>query len=42
MPSVMAKLASPDDMFDVSKPELGHARDTQLNQALDLFAKGAA
>ena len=41
-PSVTVKLASPDDMFDASKPELGHAKDTQLNQALDLFASGAA
>jgi carboxyl-terminal processing protease len=41
-PSVTAKLASPDDMFDATKPELGHAKDTQLNQALDLLAKGAA
>jgi carboxyl-terminal processing protease len=41
-PSVTAKLASPDDMFDASKPELGHAKDTQLNQALDLLAKGPA
>jgi carboxyl-terminal processing protease len=41
-PSVVATLASPDDMFDASKPQLGHARDTQLNQALDLLAKGAA
>jgi len=41
-PSVAAKLASPDDMFDASKPEAGHVRDTQLNQALELIAKGAA
>jgi carboxyl-terminal processing protease len=41
-PSVTAKLASPDDMFDASKPELGHAKDTQLNQALTLIANGAA
>ncbi len=41
-PSVVAKLASPDDMFDASKPELGHAKDTQLNEALDLLAGGAA
>jgi carboxyl-terminal processing protease len=41
-PSVPVKLASPDDIFDASKPALGHARDTQLNQALDLLAKGAA
>jgi carboxyl-terminal processing protease len=41
-PSVTAKLASPDDMFDASKPELGHAKDTQLNQALGLLASGAA
>ena len=41
-PTVTAKLASPDDMFDASKPELGHARDTQLNQALDVLGKGAA
>jgi carboxyl-terminal processing protease len=41
-PSVTATLASPDDMFDASKPELGHAKDTQLNQALSLLASGAA
>ncbi|HEY8760729.1 MAG TPA: S41 family peptidase [Candidatus Dormibacteraeota bacterium] len=41
-PSVSATLANPDDMFDASKPELGHGKDTQLNQALDLLAKGAA
>jgi carboxyl-terminal processing protease len=41
-PSVTVKLASPDDMFDASKPQLGHAKDTQLNQALDLLARGAA
>ena len=41
-PSVTAKLASPDDMFDASKPDRGHAKDTQLNQALDLLARGAA
>jgi carboxyl-terminal processing protease len=41
-PSVTVKLASPDDMFDANKPELGHAKDTQLNQALDLLAKGPA
>jgi carboxyl-terminal processing protease len=41
-PTVTVKLASTDDMFDASKPELGHARDAQLNQALDLLAKGAA
>ena len=42
IPSVSVKLASPDDMFDASKPDLGHARDTQLNQALDLLAKPAS
>jgi carboxyl-terminal processing protease len=41
-PAVTVKLASPDDMFDASKPELGHAKDTQLNQALGLLASGAA
>jgi carboxyl-terminal processing protease len=41
-PSVATTLASPDDMFDASKPELGHAKDTQLNRALDLLASGAA
>jgi carboxyl-terminal processing protease len=41
-PTVIAKLASPDDIFDASKPELGHAKDSQLNQALDLLARGAA
>ena len=41
-PTVSVKLASPDDMFDASKPDLGHARDTQLNQALDMIAKQAA
>ena len=41
-PSVPAKLASPDDMFDASKPELGHAKDTQLNEALGLLAGGGA
>jgi hypothetical protein len=29
-------------MFDASKPELGHAKDTQLNRALDLLAGGPA
>jgi hypothetical protein len=29
-------------MFDASKPELGHAKDNQLNQALTLIANGAA
>jgi carboxyl-terminal processing protease len=41
-PAVTVPLASPDDMFDASKPQLGHAKDMQLNQALDLLAKGAA
>ena len=41
-PTVSVKLASPDDMFDASKPDLGHGRDTQLNQALDMIAKQAA
>jgi carboxyl-terminal processing protease len=40
-PSVVTTLASPDDMFDASKPELGHAKDTQLNRALDLLASAA-
>ncbi len=41
-PSVPAKLNSPDDMFDASRPELGHAKDTQLNQALGLLGGGGA
>jgi carboxyl-terminal processing protease len=39
-PMVESKLASPADIFDAGKPELGHAKDTQLNAALHLL--GAA
>ena len=39
-PTVESKLAGPADMFDAGKPEAGHAKDTQLNAALQLL--GAA
>ncbi len=41
-PAVVVPLPSPDDMFDAGKPQLGHAKDAQLNQALALLTKGAA
>jgi carboxyl-terminal processing protease len=41
-PAVSVPLASTDDMFDASKPQLGHAKDNQLNQALALLTGGAA
>jgi carboxyl-terminal processing protease len=37
-PDAPVTLASPADMFDVSKPEAGHATDAQLNEALALLA----
>jgi len=37
-PAVETRLASADDMFDVSKPEGGHAKDAQLNKALELLS----
>jgi carboxyl-terminal processing protease len=39
-PAIESKLAGPADMFDASRPELGHAKDSQLNAALQ--ALGAA
>lgn len=41
-PTLPAKLDSPADMFDVSKPELGHSHDAQLNAALQLLETGSA
>jgi carboxyl-terminal processing protease len=41
-PALIVPLPSPDDMFDAGKPQLGHAKDAQLNQALALLTKGAA
>lgn len=40
-PTVSAKLTSSADMFDAGKPELGHAADTQLNQALSVLASAS-
>jgi carboxyl-terminal processing protease len=40
-PDDPVKLADPADMYDVSKPAQGHAKDAQLNAALGLLA-GAA
>jgi carboxyl-terminal processing protease len=36
-PDDLVTLPSPNDMFDVSKPEAGHAADAQLNAALGLL-----
>jgi carboxyl-terminal processing protease len=39
-PDVTVKLASPGDAYDVAQPSLGYAKDTQLNEALNLLAGG--
>ena len=41
-PTVGAKLANPAEMYDAGKPELGHAKDTQLNAALQLLGVSSA
>jgi carboxyl-terminal processing protease len=40
-PDITVKLASPDGMFDVSQPSLDHARDDQLNRALEVLSPPA-
>jgi carboxyl-terminal processing protease len=37
-PDVVVTLPNPDDAFDVAKPSLGYAKDTQLNAALKALA----
>lgn len=37
-PDVEVRLAKPEDMFDVARPELGHLSDSQLNRALELLS----
>lgn len=39
-PDIAVALASPNDEFDVTKPSLGYAKDTQLNAALNALAPG--
>ncbi|MEP7105124.1 MAG: S41 family peptidase [Chloroflexota bacterium] len=38
-PDVTVDLAQKADMFDVAQPALGHAKDTQLNQALAILER---
>jgi carboxyl-terminal processing protease len=40
-PDDAVKLADPADMYDVSKPDQGHAKDAQLNAALGLVGAAA-
>src|SRR6202521_1874574 len=39
-PDITVTLANPNDEFDVSKPSLGYAKDTQLNAALTALSAG--
>lgn len=39
-PDITVPLAQPSDMFDVDEPDLGYAKDTQLNKALALLSGG--
>ena len=39
-PDIPVALANPNDEFDVTKPSLGFAKDTQLNAALNALAPG--
>jgi len=39
-PDIPVALANPNDEFDVTKPSLGYAKDTQLNAALNALAPG--
>ena len=41
-PNLQVKLDTPADMYDVTRPELGHAKDAQLNGALQLLSAAAA
>lgn len=40
IPDQTVTLAAPADMFDVTQPSLGYAKDTQLNAALTLLSGG--
>src|SRR5262249_50175263 len=39
-PDVAVTLAAPADEFDVQQPQLGYAKDEQLNAALEMLAAG--
>jgi carboxyl-terminal processing protease len=39
-PDIIVALPNPSDEFDVTKPSLGYANDTQLNAALNALAPG--
>jgi carboxyl-terminal processing protease len=39
-PDVAVTLASPNDEFDVTKPDVGYAKDAQLNAALKALTAG--